>query len=124
MPTPATINRRSPAPSCRWTRSIAAATRKVIASIAGEIIGTDNSDRKTRTLLCQEYVLQTDRITYRIRPKDDKHAALLPIGERAQFRIDKNLVKLRVEGFDDKEREYVVVSMTPRAEAQTADNRK
>jgi hypothetical protein len=90
-------------------------------SIAGEIIGTDNSDRKTRTLLCQEYVLQTDRLTYRIRPKDDKHAALLPIGEHAQFHIDKNFVKLRVEGFDEKEREYVVVSMTPRAEAQTAD---
>jgi hypothetical protein len=76
------------------------------------------------TLLCQEYLLQTDRIIYRIRPKDDKHSVLLPAGERAQFRIEKDYMKLRVEDLDNKEREYVVVSMTPRMEAQTADNRK
>jgi hypothetical protein len=101
-------------------------------SLAGEIIGTDNSDRKTRTLLCQEYLLQTDRMTYRIRPKDDKHPALLPVGEKAQFHVAKDHLKLRVEDLDDKEREYVVVSVTPRtetrtesrAETQTADNHK
>jgi hypothetical protein len=101
-------------------------------SLAGEIIGTDNADRKTRTLLCQEYLLQTDRMTYRIRPKDDKHPALLPVGEKAQFHIEKDHLKLRVEDLDDKEREYVVVSVTPRTETrtesrvetQTADNHK
>ena len=93
-------------------------------SIAGEIIGTDNSDRKTHTLLCQEYSLQTDRVIYRIRAKDDKHAVLLPLGGRAQFQVEKNYLKLRVEESDDKEREYVVVSMSPRADVQNADNRK
>jgi hypothetical protein len=98
-------------------------------SLAGEIIGTDNSHQKMHTLLCQEYIVQTEHVTYRMRPKDDKKAVLLPIGERAQFRVEKNCVKLRVEGVDDKEREYVVVSMTPRSEsahsdAQTAENRK
>jgi hypothetical protein len=93
-------------------------------SIAGEIIGTDNSDRKTRTLLCQEYSLQTDRVIYRIRPKDDKHAVLLPLGEKAQFRVEKDYLKLRVDESDGKEREYIVVSMTARADTQTADNRK
>jgi len=93
-------------------------------SLAGEIIGTDNADRKTHTLLCQEYVLQTDRVTYRIRPKDDKHAALLPLGGTAQFHVEKDYLKLRVEGLDGKEREYVVVTMTPRAASETADNRK
>jgi hypothetical protein len=98
-------------------------------SFAGEIIGTDNAHQKTHTLLCQEYLVQTDHVTYRMRPKDDKKAVLLPIGERAQFRVEKNCVKLRVEGVDDKEREYVVVSMTPRSDAshsdaQTAENRK
>jgi len=93
-------------------------------SIAGEIIGTDNSDRKTHTLLCQEYSLQTDRVIYRIRPKDDKHAVLLPLGERAQFHVEKDYLKLRVEESDSKEREYIVVSMTARADTQTADNRK
>jgi hypothetical protein len=93
-------------------------------SLTGEIIGTDSAHQKTHTLLCQEYVLQTDRIIYRIRPKDEKHPALLPVGEKAQFHIEKDHVKLRVEDLDDKDRDYVVVSMTPRGETQTADNHK
>jgi hypothetical protein len=93
-------------------------------SFAGELIGTDSAHQKMHTLLCQEYLLQSDRIIYRIRPKDDKHPALLPVGEKAQFHIEKDRMKLRVEDLGDKEREYVVVSMTPRAEAQTADNHK
>jgi hypothetical protein len=68
-------------------------------------------------MLCQEYVLQTDRVIYRIRPKDDKHPVLLPIGETAQFRIHKDKLILKVAEADDKEREYIVVSMTPRQDA-------
>ena len=98
--------------------------QKSAKSLTGEIIGTDSAHQKMHTLLCQEYLLQTDRIIYRIRPKDDKHPALLPVGEKAQFRIEKDHMKLRVEDLDDKEREYIVVSMTPRVEAQTADNHK
>ena len=86
-------------------------------SVAGEILGTDNQHKKTQELLCQEYILQTDRIIYRIRPKDDKHPILLPIGESAEFRLHKDKLLLRVPEMDDKEREYIVVSMTPRAEA-------
>jgi hypothetical protein len=87
-------------------------------SVAGELLGTDAQSKKTQEVLCQEYVLQTDRVAYRIRPKDDKHPVLLPIGETAQFRIHKDKLILRVaEGGDDKEREYVVVSMTPRQDA-------
>ena len=51
---------------------------------------------------------------YRIRPRDEKHPILLPVGENAQFRIEKDKLLLRVEDLDDKEREYSVVSMTPR----------
>src|SRR5205814_4552627 len=82
-------------------------------SIAGEMLGTDSSHMKTHELLCQEYVLQTDDVTYTIRPKDEKHPALLPIGEVAQFRLDKDKLRLRVEDMDDKERDYEVVAMTP-----------
>lgn len=82
-------------------------------SFAGEMIGTDSAHMKTKELLCQEYVLQTDTVTYKIRPKDDKHPALLPIGERAQFRLEKDKIVLRVEDLDDKERDYTVVSMEP-----------
>ena len=98
--------------------------QKSAKSITGELIGTDSAHQKMHTLLCQEYLLQTNRIIYRIRPKDDKHPALLPVGEKAQFRIEKDHMKLRVEDLDDKERDYIVVSMTPRVEAQTADNHK
>jgi hypothetical protein len=91
-------------------------------SVTGELIGTDSQSKKTQEVLCQEYVLQTDKVVYRIRPKDDKHPALLPIGETAQFRISKDKLILKVPESDDKEREYIVVSMTPRQDAppQTA----
>ncbi len=87
-------------------------------SLTGEILGTDGQSKKTQEMLCQEYVLQTDRVVYRIRPKDDKHPVLLPIGETAQFRIHKDKLILKVaESEDGKEREYIVVSMTPRQDA-------
>jgi hypothetical protein len=89
-------------------------------SFTGEIIGTDSGHKKTQELLCQEYLLQAEKVIYRIRPRDAKHPALLPIGERAQFRLEKDKMLLRVEDLDSKEREYIVVSMTPRAES-TAD---
>ncbi len=76
--------------------------QKSAKSLTGEIIGTDSAHQT----------------------KDDKHPTLLPVGEKAQFHIEKDKMKLRVEDLDDKEREYIVVSMTPRVEAQTADNHK
>src|SRR6266702_2508168 len=89
-------------------------------TLAGQILGTDGQHKKTQEVLCQEYLLRSDRITYRIRPKDDKHPTLLQIGERAEFRIHKDKLLLRVPEADDKEREYIVVSMTPRADAATS----
>src|SRR5678815_726300 len=62
-------------------------------TITGEMLGTDAAHQKTRVLLCQEYVLQTERVIYRIRPKDDKHPVLLPVGTKAQFRMDKDKIK-------------------------------
>lgn len=82
-------------------------------SVAGEMLGTDSAHMKTHELLCQQYVLETETVIYTIRPKDEKHPALLPIGEKAQFRMDKDKIVLRVEDLDDKEREYEVVSMVP-----------
>src|SRR6266404_6849408 len=83
-------------------------------SITGEMLGTDSAHMKTREMLCQQYLLETDSVMYTIRPKDEKHPVLLPIGEKAQFRVDKDKIVLRVEDLDDKEREYQVVSMVPR----------
>ena len=89
-------------------------------SFAGEMIGTDSSHMKMRELLCQQYILETDKLVYTVRPKDEKHPALLPIGESAQFRLDKDKMLLRVEDMDNKEREYIVVSIVPKGSAETA----
>jgi len=87
-------------------------------TIVGEILGTDGEHKNTQELLCQEYVLRADRVIYRIRPKDDKHPILLPIGETADFRIDKDKLILRVPEMNDKVHEYSVVSITPRTDVQ------
>src|SRR6266567_1135157 len=89
-------------------------------SVTAELIGTDSSHMKVHELLCQEYVLETATLVYKIRPKEEKHPALLPVGEKAQFRLDKDKMLLRVEDLDDKEREYVVVSMLPKDSPDTA----
>src|SRR5947209_11985440 len=87
-------------------------------NLTGELSGTDSQHKKTQEVLCQEYVLQSDRIVYRIRPKDDKHPVLLPVGESAEFRVHKDKLLLRVPEADDKERESFVISMTPRADME------
>lgn len=89
-------------------------------SIAGEMLGTDSGHMKTRELLCQQYLLETENLVYTIQPKDDKHPVLLPVGEKAQFRLNKDKMLLRVEDMDDKEREYIVVSMVPKSIADAA----
>jgi len=93
---------------------------------AGEALGADSGGKQAQQLLCQEYVLQAEQVTYRIRPCDQKHPVLLPVGGRAQFRLQKDKMLLRVEGLDNegldnKEREYIVVSMAPRSDGSTAD---
>jgi hypothetical protein len=88
-------------------------------SLAGEMIGTDSGSRKTQQLLCQEYVLQGERVLYHIRPRDEKHPSLLPVGSMAQFRLEKDKMKMRLED-STKELEYIVVSMTPRTDSTAA----
>jgi len=89
-------------------------------TLAGEFLGTDGEHKNTQELLCQEYVLQADRVIYRIRPKDGKHPVILPIGETAEFRIARDKLILRIPETNDKEHEYSVVSITPRADLQAA----
>ncbi|HEY4818966.1 MAG TPA: hypothetical protein VIH67_16180, partial [Candidatus Acidoferrum sp.] len=86
-------------------------------TLTGQILGTDGQHKNTQEVLCQEYILKSDRLIYRIRPRDDKHPALLPVGESAEFRIHKDKMLLRVPESDGKEREYIVVSMTQRDDA-------
>src|SRR5438309_1062957 len=98
----------------RMDSSTCGTQEKGSKTVAGEIFGTDGQHKKTQELLCQEYTLQSDRLVYRIRPKDDKHPVLLPVGETAHFRLHKDKLILQVPEADGKEREYIVVSMIPR----------
>jgi hypothetical protein len=91
-------------------------TQKDAKTLAGEILGTDSSHRQTEEVLCQEYVLQSDRTVYRIRPVDQKHPVLLPVGESVDFRIRKDKLYLFDPERDRKERQYIVLSMQPRGD--------
>lgn len=94
--------------------------QKSAKGLVGELVGTDDSHSKTRKTFCQEYVLQTNRVVYHIRPKEEKHPALLPVGEKAMFRMKKDYMVLKVPEGDDKEREYDVVSMLPVQESDAS----
>jgi len=63
---------------------------KAPKTVAGEIFGSDGQHKQTQELLCQEYILQSEHVVYRIGPKNDQDPMLLPIGETAQFRISKD----------------------------------
>ncbi len=93
--------------------------QKSDTSALGEIIGTDDRSTRTQDVLCQEYVLETDSVDYHIRPRDEKHPEILQIGSIAQFRIEKDKLILRAAGMD-KERQYLVVSITPRSDSASS----
>jgi hypothetical protein len=82
-------------------------------TLKGQILGTDGGHKNTKEMLCQEYVLRSDKVVYRIRPRDEKHPVLLPVGEPAEFRIQKDRLYLKITEMDEKERDYTVVSMAP-----------
>ena len=51
-----------------------------------------------------------------------KHPVLLPVGEPAQSRLQKDKMLPRIEDGDGKQREYVGLSMTPRSDSSSADD--
>ena len=93
-------------------------------NLASELIGTDSGHSNTEDLMCQEYTIQTDRLVYRVRPKDMKHPALLPVGDNVDFRVYKDKLYLRAPEGDDKEREYNVLSIEMRDGAASATSGK
>lgn len=98
------------------------ADRDIANDSAGESRGIQSNDSKTQERLCPDYLLQGEEIIYRIRPRNAKHLAPLPIGEWAQFRMDKDNVILHVLDNAGKEHEYIVVSITARGDGM-ADTR-
>ena len=94
-------------------------------TFVGDLLGTDSNHTQTRKTFCQEYVLETPQVIYHIRPHgDDKHPALLPVGQSAQFRMKKDRMVLRVPEGDNKEREYDVIAAAPVDKVQAATTAK
>ena len=87
-------------------------------TITGELLGTDGEHKNTEQVLCQEYVLQGDRIVYHVRPTDMKHPRLLPVGDSVQYRVHKDKKYILDREGDTKEREYSVTAMTVRPDAE------
>jgi len=96
-------------------------TEKGGKTVAGEILGTDSEHKHTEQVLCQEYVLQGDRLVYHIRPTDVKHPKLLPVGDSVQYRIHKDKMYVLDREGETKEREYTVISMQARSDVNTKD---
>src|SRR5258708_13745061 len=85
---------------------------KSSTSFVGEVLGTDSAHSKTRKMLCQQYLLRTNNVMYRIRPRsEEKHPALLPVGERVLFRLKNNPMVLRVPAAATKNRHYHTLSL-------------
>jgi hypothetical protein len=104
-----------------------AVTDDSVPTPAGQTVSNDAGKQP----LCQEYVLQSERVTYHIRPRNEKDSVLLPVGEPVRFRLQTDRIVLRVEdlsgtnlpGKDSrgKDYQYIVVSMSPRSDNSTAD---
>jgi hypothetical protein len=102
--------------------SMCGTAEKGSKTVAGEVLGTDGEHKNTEQVLCQEYVLQGDRIVYHIRPVDTKHPILLPVGDSVQYRVHKDKMYVLDREDDKKEREYSVISMRVREEAKDTRN--
>jgi hypothetical protein len=96
-------------------------TGELVRMDSVECAASEQGREKHSKLVCQEYVVQAENVIYHIRPRDEKHAVLLPVGTRIQFRMEKDRMVLRTEDFSGKDREYAVFSAAPRTEGNAAD---
>jgi hypothetical protein len=82
-----------------------------LTSLGGLWAGIGIQHVNSNEKLCPQYLFRTDDMDYSIRPLDQKHAALLPVGQEAEFKIKKDKLYLRVPDGDHKMRPYQVVGM-------------
>jgi len=80
-----------------------------LTSLGGLWAGIGIQHVNSNEKLCPQYLFRTDEMDYSIRPLDQKHADLLPVGQEGEFKIKKDKLYLRVG--DHKMRPYQVVGM-------------
>jgi hypothetical protein len=72
-------------------------------------------------VMCEQYVVRTDTMRYRIRQEVPKQVNLLPVGQVIYFRIKKNRMLVRgysLNGEKIKDQEYLVIAEHPRRGAE------
>jgi hypothetical protein len=82
-----------------------------LTSLGGLWAGIGVQHVNSNEKLCPQYLFRTDQMDYSIRPLDQKHAVLLPVGQEAEFKVKKDKLYLRVPDGDRKMRPYQVVGM-------------
>ena len=75
-----------------------------------------NSNEK----FCQQYVVRSDEMEYRIQPTDKKHPPVLPIGHEIVYQIRKDEMIVKVADSHEKARSFLVVAAQPTAAAQSS----
>jgi hypothetical protein len=77
------------------------------------------SHKKTREMLCHEYVLRSGSTEYHVQQKEEKSTSLLAIGQQATFTIHKDRMRLHATDTSGKAKdfEFVVILMTAAEEA-------
>jgi hypothetical protein len=106
------------AASCAMAKTHPDYTDGTIVQMDSVPCSVHGQDAASQPLTCQEYTIETDLVTYLVRPSDAKHAPLIAIGHDAHFRLVKDKFLLESADGSAKEREFVVVSMKPRQIAQ------
>jgi len=90
-----------------------------IVSMNSVPCGTKGGHKKTRELLCHEYVLRSGSTEYHVQQKEAKSTDLLAIGQQATFTIHKDRMRLHATNTSGKLKdfEFVVVLITAASEA-------
>lgn len=89
-------------------------TGKIVSENSVDCGSKQQGKKKQTNLLCQEYVVRATDVEYHVRQPKQKDEALLPLNAPVEFSIDKDKMKLKVQG---KGYEFMVVS----EQAVTAD---
>lgn len=85
--------------------------------LGNALLGAPQPVQSQEEGLCAEYILHSEGLYYRIRSEDRKHTVLLPIGEQAQFHLEKGHMLLQVEDFDQAVYQFSVLAIIPEAHA-------
>lgn len=67
-----------------------------------------NSNEK----LCPQYLLRTDEMDYEVRPKDTKHAEVMPIGQEVEIKLKKDQMQIKIPD-GGKTVSFLVVAQRP-----------